>query len=355
MGFISYVSSAFSSTQFISTATISGAQLGVNAAFRLANFANRGGQLKFISPRGYDSIIVYAAKRTMMQLAFAKINDLYPAYIRQLDNKRLTAAYAQNQGAQLTQIIGANMNQDQTTLSNQKVQIRYMGKPLPEGLLLWIPNDPEKAEIQTIKIQTYWDKIKNLSNEQAANANTIINTEVKVPADEDKVFLDLGPMVQVQSANNVVLTKVQGRDYSRKELISGGDMNFTVTGKIMSNYPDVYPYEMVSKFITLMQHPGVLHVANLMFEQFNVNQIVIKDFQMGQNEGCKNVQPYSFTCVGIEPDEVVTVVQDTIQTTNLNIAKMKKKGWATKLLEQVKAAAANQAAQMVEQLTSKVI
>jgi len=343
MGFVSYVSSAFS-------------PMALNAGGRYLNYpvkGERGGQLKFISPRGYDSVIVYAAKRTMMQLAFAKINDLYPAYVRQLDSKRLTAAYAKNQGTALQQIIGNNADTDQEFLRKQQVQIHYMGQPIPEGLLLWIPN--ESGNKNSIRVQTYWDKIKFLSHEEAANANTIVDTEIEVPADEDKVFLDLGPMVQVQSGNNVVLTKVQGRDYSRKELISGGDVNFTVTGKIMSNYPDVYPYSMVSKFITLMQHKGVLHVSNLLFQQFNVNQIVIKDFQMGQNEGFKNVQPYSFTCVGVEPDEVVKVVEDTIQTTNLNISKMKKKGWATKLLEQVKASAANQAAQMVEQLTSNVI
>lgn len=353
MGFISYVSSAFSSTQFISNAVTSGANVGVNAAFHYANYANRDGQLKFISPRGYDNVLVYAAKRTMMQLAFAKINDLYPAYVRQLDNKRLTAAYAKNQGAALQQVIGSNTDTDQDFLRKQQVQIHYMGQPVPEGLLLWIPN--ESGQKNSIKVQTYWDKIKFLSHEEAANANSIVDTEIEVPADEDKVFVDLGPLVQAQSANNVILTKVQGRDHSRKELISGGDVNFTVTGKIMSNYPDVYPYSMVSKFITLMQYKGVIHVSNLMFQQFNVNQIIIKDFQMGQNEGFKNVQPYSFTCVGVEPDEVVKAVEDTIQTTNLNIAQMKKKGWTTKLLEQVKAAAANQAAQMVEQLTSKVI
>ena len=228
-----------------------------------------------------------------------------------------------------------------------------MGKPAPEALLLWIPND--SGSMTNIAVQTYWDKVKTLSKEEAAGAKIIANTKIEVAADEDKVFWDLGPIVQVQSGNNVVLTKVQGRDFSRKELISGGDVNFTVTGKIVSNYPDVYPYALVSKFITLMQHKGVLHISNLMCQQFNVTQVLIKDFQMGQNEGFKNVQPYSFTCVGVEPDEAVKVVEDTIQTTNLNIAKMKKKGWATKLLEQVKAAAANQAAQMVTQLTANTI
>ena len=344
MGFIS---SVFSPTQFVR----SGAELGINAAFRYVS--RSAGQLKFVSPRGYDSVIVYAAKRTMMQLAFAKINDLYPAYIRQLDQTRSEVAYAKNQGLRMQQIIGGTSFADMSSSDKSKTYISYMGKPAPEALLLWVSNDSKAYTKMTLK--TYWDKIKGLSHEEAANAKTIADTQIEVAADEDKVFWDLGPIVQVQSSNNVVLTKVQGRDYSRKELISGGDVNFTVTGKIVSNYPDVYPYDLVSKFITLMQHKGVINVSNLMFQQFNVTQILIKDFQMGQNEGFKNVQPYSFTCVGVEPDEAVKVVKDTIQATNLNIAKMKKKGWATQLLEQVKASAANQAAQMIEQLTSKTI
>lgn len=351
MSFVSYVSSAFSSTKFLTNAASSGAALGVNAGMRYVNRSVN--KLKFVSPRGYDSVIVYAAKRTMMQLAFAKINDLYPAYVRQLDNKRLEAAYKKNQGSQMQQIIGGTTEADEASLKKQAATISYMGKPAPEALLLWIPNG--SSNTTNIAVQTYWDKVKTLSKEEAAGAKIIANTKIEVAADADKVFWDLGPLVQVQSGKNVVLTKVQGRDYSRKELISGGDVNFTVTGKIVSNYPDVYPYALVSKFITLMQHPGVLHVSNLLFQQFNVTQILIKDFQMGQNEGFKNVQPYSFTCVGVEPNEAVKVVEDTIQTTNLNIAKMKKKGWSTKLLEQVKAAAANQAAQLVTQLTANTI
>ena len=354
MGFISYVSSAFSSTTFLTNAASAGAALGANIGFKYANKASN--QLKFVSPKGYGSVIVYAAKRTMMQLAFAKINSLYPSYVRQIENKRLQAAYKKNQGSQMEQIIGGGMDNDNKQFihgDSQLVQINYMGRPAPEALVLWIPNGSKTKT--SVNIQTYWDKIKNLSQEQAANANTIVDTCIEVAADEDKVFWDLGPMVQAQSGNNVILTKVQGRDFSRKELISGGDVNFTVTGKIVSNYPDVYPYELVSKFITLMQSKTVLNVSNIMFKQFNITQVIIKDFQMGQNEGCKNEQPYSFTCVGVEPDEAVKVIEDTIQNANINIAKMNKKGWSTKLLEQVKSSAANQAAQMIEQLTSNTI
>ena len=351
MKYTSYVSSVFQSTTFLTNAASSLAVLGANIGLRYANRSAR--QLKFVSPRGYENVIVYAAKRTMMQMTFAKINDLYPSYVRQLDNKRLNNAYKANQGGRMQQIIGGTADADSNSLKKQGASISYMGKPAPEALLLWVPNESKKNNSFTI--QTYWDKVKSLSTEQAGKAMSIADTKIVVAADEDKVFWDLGAIVQAQSSNNVVLTKVQGRDYSRKELISGGDVSFTVTGKIVSNYPDVYPYSLVSKFITLMQQKRAICVSNLMFSQFNVTQIIIKNFQMGQNQGYKNEQPYSFTCVGVEPDDAVEIIQDTIQETNLKINKMKKRGWAANLLEKVKSAAANQAAQMVTQLTANKI
>lgn len=256
---MSFISSTFSNLTINVGKRL--ANTGVNAAFYAANYRKRDGQLKFISNRGYSNVFVYAAKRTMMQMTFATINDLYPKYIRQLDRKNATAAYQKNQGQELQKIITNGQKADEDTFNKQGVVLKYQGKPANEGLLLWIKN--ESGQVQTVQFNTYWDKIKGLSNEAAASSSLNTATEVKVPG--DPVFLDLGAIVQVQSSNNLVLTKVQGRDYSRKELISGGDINFTVTGKIVSNYPDVYPYAEVSKFITLMQHKGVIQVFNLMF------------------------------------------------------------------------------------------
>lgn len=319
-------------------------------------------RLTFYSPKGYDSVIVYAAKRTMMQLAFAKLNDLYPAYLRKLSVKTLEAAYRQNQGSQMVKIIGGNEQADENAMTAQKVRVSYMGKPAPEALVLWVQEN-DSVTLQKIEnVKTYWDKIKGLSDGRSWSntdsgdyGDTVFHTVIEVPATEDKVFWDLGPIVQAQSANNVVMTRVQGRDWSRKEFISGGDVNFTVTGKIVSNYPDVYPYTDVSKFVTLMQTKGVLHVSNIMFRQFNISQIIVKDFQLGQNEGFKNVQPYTFTCVGVEPNEAVSVVKDTIQVTNLSISSTSQKGWTTQLLDQVKSTVVTQTNSLMQQLTANVI
>lgn len=346
---MSFISSTFSNLTLSVSKGM--AATGVNAAFHAANYTKREGQLKFISNRGYSSVFVYAAKRTMMQMAFATINDLYPKYVRQLEDKKIRTAYNKYQGGEMKTIIENGQNADKDLNNPHGVTLHYQGKPHNEGLLLWIKS--EGATPHDEIFNTYWDKIIGLSHEQASKGKTIQGTVVKVPGTNP--FLDLGAIVQVKSGNNLVLTKVQGRDCTRKELISGDDVTFTVTGQIASNYPDVYPYSDVSRFITLMQHKGVIQVYNIMFQQFNVTQILVKDFQLTQNKGFKNIQPYSFTCVAVETNDAVKVVEDTIGATNLQIAASKKKGWAKVLLDQVKESAANQAAQMIASLTSEVI
>lgn len=350
-GFIGFAGSAFSSTQFVSNLGSDAIKLGASAGL---NYLIRGGQLKFTPPKGYENVLVYVAKRTLMQNMFARINNLYPAYVRQLENANTKLAYEINQGIWKQIVIDSNAVTENSLMNGKNdAKVQYMGKPAPEGLVIWV-EDPSGI-VKDIDIQTYWDKIRGLSSEQASEAKNMTKTILRVAAYEDKVFFDLGALVNAQSANNVVLTQVQGRSYSRKELISGGDVNFNVSGVIASNYPDVYPHKEVSQFVTLMQHPGVLRVSNLMFKQFNVSQIVIKDFKLSPVKGCKNVQPYSFSCVGVEPDEEVAVIKDTVYKYNTSVAQMKKKGWAAKLLEQVAKSAADQALQLTEKLTADSI
>lgn len=119
-------------------------------------------------------------------------------------------------------------------------------------------------------------------------------------------FVDLGPHIQVSSRNNILLTQVQGRDYSRKEYVSGGDLEISINGKITSKYPDVYPETEVSKFIRLMQYKGVIDCDNTVLRQFNVTRLIIQSYSFPAAE-CRNVQPYTLTCVAVEPSEAVEV------------------------------------------------
>lgn len=117
-------------------------------------------------------------------------------------------------------------------------------------------------------------------------------------------FVDLQPAVQVSSKNNIVLTTVQGRDYSRKEYVSGGDYEISVSGKITSKYPDVYPEAEVSKFLKLMQYKGVLECDNTILRQFRIDKLIVLSYSFPPGD-CRNVQNYTLSCVAVEPSESV--------------------------------------------------
>ncbi|KAA6302872.1 MAG: hypothetical protein EZS26_001042 [Candidatus Ordinivivax streblomastigis] len=117
-------------------------------------------------------------------------------------------------------------------------------------------------------------------------------------------FVDLQPQVQVSGKNNIVLTTVQGRDYTRKEFISGGDLEISINGKITSKYPDVYPEAEISKFLKLMQYKGVIDCDNTILRQFNISQLIILSFSFSPSD-CRNIQPYTLSCVAVEPSEAI--------------------------------------------------
>ncbi|CDN31856.1 hypothetical protein BN938_1776 [Mucinivorans hirudinis] len=135
-------------------------------------------------------------------------------------------------------------------------------------------------------------------------------------------FIDLQPMVQVGSKNNIVMTQVQGRDYTRKEYVSGGDLEVSINGKITSKYPDVYPEAEVSKFLKLMQFKGVIDCDNTILRQFKIEKLIVLNYSLPTAD-CRNVQPYSLSCVAVEPSESIELkiaeqekVDDAIRETN---------------------------------------
>lgn len=144
-------------------------------------------------------------------------------------------------------------------------------------------------------------------------------------------FVNVLSTISTQSEKNLVLTRVQGRDTTRKEYISGGDLNINVKGQIVSDSPDVYPEGEVNNFIAMMEYAGVLEVDNFLLRTHNITHILIKSYTVTPREGFLNVVDFTFSAVGIAPEEKVTyqlqkeqdiqanavTVNDWISTTNV--------------------------------------
>jgi len=134
-----------------------------------------------------------------------------------------------------------------------------------------------------------------------------------IPNCDHLVWFDSTAIVSVESSKNLVITQVQGRDYSRKELVSNGDVNISVSGYITSLYPDVYPQEEVKKLRQILRYKGIIKVNNIILDSWDIDKIIIKDFNFPQEEGGKSVQRYSFNAVAVQPVMLSEVTEDSIQ------------------------------------------
>ena len=153
------------------------------------------------------------------------------------------------------------------------------------------------------------------------------------------VWYDTTALINLNSDKDLVLTRVTGRDYSRKELVSNGDLNFSVSGHIVSTMPDIYPSQEVQKFRQIMQYKGIIEINNEFLDQWGIKKIVIKSFNLPSTAGNKAQQDYSFEAVGIQPDTEANVTSDTIIAIDKAISETaetnKKYTWSDVLKEQM--------------------
>ena len=133
------------------------------------------------------------------------------------------------------------------------------------------------------------------------------------------VWYDVSAIPTINSDKNVLLTPVQGRDYTRKEIIGNGDIKFSVTGRMTSGVPGVYPENEVKKFVQIMN---------------GIDKFIITSWSLSPRQGFgDNVQDYTFSAVGVMPDKQVKVDADTINILDYSIQQEKPQGKWAKLLE----------------------
>lgn len=186
--------------------------------------------------------------------------------------------------------------------------IDHQGYRVRDGLMLGIKLDDDK-KIDFYQQYRNEDLIADFRSGEKRNQ---VYTDNLIRACDHLVFFDTAAIVSVDSSKNLVITQVQGRDYSRKELVSNGDININVSGTITSMYPDVYPADEVKKLRQILRYKGVIKVNNIILDGWDIDKIIIKDFNFPQEEGGKAVQRYSFSAVAVQPVKLSEVEEDAI-------------------------------------------
>ena len=244
------------------------------------------GQVNYLSEDKH--ILKRAIKQRTCQLAYGTLRS-YPRFLKYWEQKERDK-YLQTQ----SQSSIANKNgQYYQLIKEQQAQAEvknYTDTIVGKNIV------PDYLELSVDNGSWYFDTKEQKFRNHSVEINGLNSTK----------FVDLQPMVQVSSKNNVLLTTVQGRDYSRKEFISGGDYEITINGKITSKYPDVYQEAEVSKILNIMQFKGVINCDNTILRQFKITQLIVLNYSL-QPPTFKNIQPYTLSCIAVEPSEAIEV------------------------------------------------
>lgn len=270
---------------------------------RVNKHANDG-PLVYRNNRAYESVVVHVTKRLAVQTVENALKQALPKFMRNTELKMKKFVVAQqsknyqtlidNRESQMEKYGRVNADGGHVIIAKDKY-----GNPVPEALMLYY-NDTDTHDVE--------DTVTTNGTTTSVQYST-----------KTVCHIDLSPEVTMNSSKNIVLTQVQGRDYTRKELVSGGDLMFSVSGSIVSDEDGIYPADKVKKFVQIMQYNGIVDVNYIMMGQLNVKHVIIREFSLGRQE-YKNVQPYSFSCVAVEPDEEVKVTKDTISVVNTQLA-----------------------------------
>ncbi len=180
------------------------------------------------------------------------------------------------------------------------------GGVCPEALMLGVETDHEITVTQTLADAT------NFTTSGEARIRKTRSSRTYTMHTKTLVWYDTTALITINSDKNLITTKVQGRDYSRKELVSNGDIKFSVTGQITSGKPDIYPAEEIKKFMQVMQYKGVVKINNMVLDQLGITHIVITDFNISPQQGYKAMQKYSFSAIGLQPETETVITEDTI-------------------------------------------
>ncbi len=308
-------------------------------------YQNTQGGIQYVSRSAYKSALVHVAKQLAMSTLEGELNSLLPKYEKYARDKMRDAMRVQQDTNRKILIANGKKSTEDFGFiicegGHKLIAKTKYGTPVPEALILsydaqekvhyddvlW---DENSTESYTIKKKSTLEKLWNPGNEIEHTAQQ----HKSDPFDTKTIFhIDLAPQVSMNSNKNVILTQVQGRDFTRKELVSGGDMVYSISGSIVSDDEGVYPTEAVKRFVKIMQYNGIVNVNFITFGLLGVNRIIIKDFSLGAAE-YKNVHPYSFTCVAVEPDDAITIQGDTIATINKDLAESQWDAWYKSILD----------------------
>jgi len=162
----------------------------------------------------------------------------------------------------------------------------------PIGSFIRIAKQPEEQADEVVSYSLIGNPVySNLTFE----ANEIAGTP-------EIVINDV--LLTVSQTRNIVTTAVSGRNGTIKEYISDGD--FVINAKILAvtNQPNVAPYDIIRQLAALFTVQKEIEVVSTLLQIFNIDSVVIRDYEISEQQATRNVIPINLNMISDEPIEI---------------------------------------------------
>jgi hypothetical protein len=112
-------------------------------------------------------------------------------------------------------------------------------------------------------------------------------------------------LVTCHQAKNIVKTQVAGRKGRVKEYISDDDYEITINGMIVGRYANLPP-DITDKIriMEILKAPVAIPISCSFLDMFQINSVVIEDYEFTQIEGTRNAIGITIKCSSDEPFEI---------------------------------------------------
>lgn len=102
----------------------------------------------------------------------------------------------------------------------------------------------------------------------------------------------------------IVKTPVQGRKGTVKELVTLGDYQIEIMGKIVSEYPNQKPIDKLRELLKVESYEGNVSVAVKFLSAFDIETILIERIECTEERGFYNEIPFTIMAVSDDPIEL---------------------------------------------------
>lgn len=119
-------------------------------------------------------------------------------------------------------------------------------------------------------------------------------------------------IMQVSGDKNIVMTEIQGRNGTIKELINNRDYQIQIGGFLISHQINVAPIEEKNVLIKICQAQAPVEVVSQFLNDFGIYNLVIQSYSIQEEQGHRSRIPFTLTCVSDLPYDL-EIIQEQDQ------------------------------------------